>query len=47
MSKHVFYLVDKKPPVAWVFLNRPEKKNTMGPDAWTRTRPAVPNGIPA
>jgi enoyl-CoA hydratase len=35
MSKHVFYLVEKKPPVAWVFLNRPEKKNAMSPEAWT------------
>lgn len=35
MSKNVFYLVEKHPPVAWVFLNRPEKKNAMGPEAWT------------
>lgn len=35
MSKTVFYLVEKLPPVAWVFLNRPEKKNAMGPEAWT------------
>jgi len=35
MDKNVFYLVEKKPPVAWVFLNRPEKKNAMGPEAWT------------
>lgn len=37
MSKNIFYLVEKQPPVAWVFLNRPEKKNAMGPDAWTET----------
>lgn len=35
MNKNIFYLVEKKPPVAWVFLNRPEKKNAMGPSAWT------------
>jgi len=35
MSKHVFYLVEKQPPIAWVFLNRPDKKNAMGPEAWT------------
>lgn len=29
MSKYEFYLVEKKPPVAWVYLNRPEKKNAM------------------
>lgn len=34
MNKKTFYLVEKKPPVAWVFLNRPEKKNAMGPAAW-------------
>ena len=26
--------MEKKPPIAWVFLNRPEKKNAMGPAAW-------------
>jgi enoyl-CoA hydratase len=35
MSKYEFYLVEKAPPIAWVFLNRPEKKNAMGPAAWT------------
>jgi len=29
-----FYKVEKKEHIAWVFLNRPEKKNAMGPDAW-------------
>ena len=29
-----FYRVEKKDAVAWVFLNRPEKKNAMGPAAW-------------
>ncbi len=35
MTDHVFYLVEKRPPIAWVYLNRPEKKNAMGPEAWT------------
>ncbi len=34
MNQYEFYLVDKKPPIAWVFLNRPAKKNAMGPSAW-------------
>ncbi|WP_028313415.1 crotonase/enoyl-CoA hydratase family protein [Desulfatibacillum aliphaticivorans] len=29
-----FYVVEKKPPIAWVYLNRPEKKNAMNPPAW-------------
>jgi enoyl-CoA hydratase len=35
MSNQDFYLVEKHPPIAWVYLNRPEKKNAMGPAAWT------------
>jgi enoyl-CoA hydratase len=35
MSKYEFYLVEKAPPIAWVYLNRPEKRNAMGPAAWT------------
>ncbi len=34
MSQPTFYLVEKQAPLAFVFLNRPEKKNAMGPDAW-------------
>ena len=34
MSEYKFYRVEKKGPVAWVFLNRPEKKNAMNPPAW-------------
>jgi enoyl-CoA hydratase len=34
MQQYTFYLVEKHPPIAWVFLNRPEKKNAMGPAAW-------------
>ncbi len=37
---HKFYLVEKKPPLAWVYLNRPEKKNAMNPPAWKES-PAV------
>jgi enoyl-CoA hydratase len=29
-----FYLIEKKPPLAWVYLNRPEKKNSMNAPAW-------------
>lgn len=32
--EYKYYLVEKKPPVAWVYLNRPEKKNAMNPPAW-------------
>lgn len=37
MSEYQFYLVEKKPPVAWVYLNRPDKKNAMNPPAWTES----------
>ena len=33
-TSYNFYKVEKKGSIAWVFLNRPEKKNAMGPDAW-------------
>ncbi|PHR26091.1 MAG: enoyl-CoA hydratase [Desulfotalea sp.] len=35
MSAYKFYRVEKKEQIAYVYLNRPEKKNAMGPDAWT------------
>ena len=35
MQQDSFYLVEKHPPLAWVYLNRPEKKNAMGPAAWS------------
>ncbi|GAB6143199.1 crotonase/enoyl-CoA hydratase family protein [Desulfocicer niacini] len=35
-----FYLVVKKPPIAWVYLNRPHKKNAMNLSAWTDS-PAI------
>ena len=34
MQDFEFYAVEKKPPIAWVYLNRPEKKNAMNPPAW-------------
>lgn len=38
-ASYKFYRVEKKDHIAWVFLNRPEKKNAMGPDAWTEIIP--------
>jgi len=35
MNPYSFYRVEKKEHVAFVSLNRPEKKNAMGPSAWT------------
>jgi enoyl-CoA hydratase len=34
MTEYKFYIVEKKGPIAWVFLNRPDKKNAMNPPAW-------------
>ncbi len=39
MSGYEFYQVEKKPPIAWVYLNRPEKKNAMNPPAWRESIP--------
>ncbi|MGC9325687.1 MAG: enoyl-CoA hydratase-related protein, partial [Desulfomonilia bacterium] len=38
-TSYTFYKVEKKDHIAWVFLNRPEKKNAMGPDAWSEIIP--------
>jgi enoyl-CoA hydratase len=38
-TSYNFYKVEKKGNIAWVFLNRPEKKNAMGPDAWKEIIP--------
>jgi enoyl-CoA hydratase len=35
-----FYSVEKKAPLAWVYLNRVEKKNAMNPPAWSEL-PAI------
>jgi enoyl-CoA hydratase len=40
MSEYKFYIVEKKPPVAWVYLNRPDKFNAMNAPAWTES-PAI------
>ncbi len=29
-----FYRLEKEGALAWIYLNRPEKKNAMGPEAW-------------
>ncbi|NRB39749.1 MAG: crotonase/enoyl-CoA hydratase family protein [Pseudomonadales bacterium] len=34
MHSSDYYLVEKKGAIAWVYLNRPEKKNAMHPPAW-------------
>ncbi len=39
MEKYEYYAVEKKPPVAWVYLNRPEKKNAMNLPAWRESIP--------
>ncbi|MEA3470267.1 MAG: enoyl-CoA hydratase-related protein, partial [Thermodesulfobacteriota bacterium] len=39
MKEYEFYSVEKKPPIAWVYLNRPDKKNAMNPPAWRETIP--------
>lgn len=37
--EYQFYTVEKKGHIAWVWLDRPEKKNSMNPPAWTETVP--------
>jgi enoyl-CoA hydratase len=37
MPEYKYYLVEKKPPIAWVYLNRPEKFNAMNEPAWTES----------
>jgi len=39
MSQYEFYQVEKKAPLAWVYLNRPDKKNAMNPLAWKESIP--------
>lgn len=38
-SPYDFYRVEKKEPIAWVFLNRPEKRNALGPQSWKEIIP--------
>ena len=40
MTAEPFYLVEKEHRIAWVFLNRPGKRNAMNPPAW-RELPAI------
>lgn len=39
MKNYAFYHVEVQPPLAWVYLNRPEKKNAMHPPAWSEPVP--------
>ncbi len=39
MTTYDFYLVEKKPPLAWVYLNRPAKLNAMHQPAWEESIP--------
>jgi len=34
-----FYEIERRDSVAWVFMNRPEKRNACGPDFWRETAP--------
>jgi enoyl-CoA hydratase len=36
---YTFYMVVKEDNILWVYLNRPEKKNAMGPEAWKEIIP--------
>lgn len=40
MGEDRFYLEEREGPLAWVWLNRPAKKNAMNPPAW-RELPAI------
>ncbi len=39
MGAFKFYRVEKRPPLAKVWLNRPAKKNAMNPPAWEEPLP--------
>ncbi len=39
MSNYEFYVVEKRPPLAWVYLNRPAKFNAMHAPAWKESIP--------
>jgi enoyl-CoA hydratase len=39
--EYKFYQIEKKAPLAWVYLNRPEKRNAMNPPAWTELIPIM------
>ncbi len=39
VMSYEFYQLKKKPPIAWVYLNRPDKLNSMNPPAWKESIP--------
>jgi enoyl-CoA hydratase len=39
--EYKFYQVEKKAPLAWVYLNRPEKRNAMNAPAWKELIPIM------
>ncbi|MBW1650480.1 MAG: enoyl-CoA hydratase/isomerase family protein [Deltaproteobacteria bacterium] len=39
MNNYKFYLLEKKAPLAWIWLNRPEKKNSLNIPAWEELEP--------
>jgi len=39
MATYEFYKIEQNGPVAWVYLNRPEKNNAMHLPAWTEALP--------
>lgn len=41
IMEYTFYQVEKNPPIARIYLNRPEKKNAMNPPAWTELIPIM------
>lgn len=43
MSAQQFYLVEKKDRIAWVYLNREDKRNAMGPAAWSEPVDIIAN----
>ncbi|MBW1615934.1 MAG: enoyl-CoA hydratase/isomerase family protein [Deltaproteobacteria bacterium] len=39
MNSYNFYLLEKQAPLAWIWLNRPEKKNSLNMPAWEELEP--------
>lgn len=38
---YLYYQLEKKGQIAWIYMNRPEKKNAMNPPAWTELIPIM------
>lgn len=38
-DEYSFYEIERRDAVAWVFMNRPDKRNACGPDFWLETGP--------